>query len=146
MLNVPCGRKGQIFNEKMSYLKLKLNNTKFRTASKATADKQAIIALDYSISILIARLGIYDGSNLLGPMHEYGLPHTLWTNITGCADAHITTGNVLEGMGTTARVGEGITMGGYRYYAIPLISRIIGCMQSTYFLTTGDMSSDDLWV
>ena len=52
---------------------------------------------------------------------------------------------MLEGVGVTARVGEGLTVGGFRYYAITLLSGIIGCMQSRY-LPTGDMSAGDLRV
>jgi hypothetical protein len=145
MLNVPCGRRGQYLNQKMSYLKFRVNNTSVRTTAEAGDGKQATITPDYSVSSLIARLEIYHGSNLLEQIHEYGLLHTLWTDITGCSDAHLTTGNVLEGMGTSARVGEGIVVGDSRVYAIPLLSGIIGCMQSKY-LPTGDMSAGDLRV
>jgi hypothetical protein len=67
---------------------------------------------------LIYRLNIYHGSNLLEQIHEYGLLHTLWTDMTGYSKAHITTGNVLEGMGIAARVGEGLAVGQSRVYAI----------------------------
>jgi hypothetical protein len=77
---------------------------------------------------LIARLEIKHVSNLLEQIHEYGLLYTLWTDITGCADAHFTAGKVLEGMRVTARVDEGLTVGDSRYYAIPFLSGIIGCM------------------
>ncbi len=43
MLNVPCGRKGQFLNQKMSYLKFKVKNTSVITAAEVTAGKQAII-------------------------------------------------------------------------------------------------------
>jgi hypothetical protein len=145
MLNVPCGRRGQYLNQKMSYLKFRVNNTSVRTTAEAGDGKQATITPDYSVSSLIARLEIYHGSNLLEQIHEYGLLHTLWTDITGCSDAHLSTGNVLEGMGTTVRTGEGIAVGDSRVYAIPLLSGIIGCMQSKY-LPTGDMSAGDLRV
>ena len=59
--------------------------------------------------------------------------------------AHLTTGNVLEGMGSSVRVGEGLTVGTSRVYAIPLLSVIIGSMQNKY-LPTGDMSAGDLRV
>jgi len=145
MLNVPCGRRGQFLNQKMSYLKFRVTNTSAITASEVTAGKQATIAPDYSVSSLISRLELYHGSNLLEQIHEYGLLHTLWTDMTGCGDAHLTTGNVLEGMGTTNRVGEDIPVNTSRVYAIPLLSGIIGCMQNKY-LPTGDMSAGDLRV
>jgi hypothetical protein len=65
--------------------------------------------------------------------------------MTGCGDANLTTGNVLEGMGSSVRVGEALTVGTSRVYAIPILSGIIGCMQSKY-LPTGDMSAGDLRV
>ncbi len=60
-------------------------------------------------------------------------------------DAHSTAGNVLEGMSTTARTDEDLTVGTSRAYAIPLLFGIIGCMQNKY-LPTGDMSDYDLRV
>ncbi len=145
MLNVPRGRKGQFFNQTMSYLKFKLSNTSARTSDDATADKQATIAPDYSISSRIERLDIYHGFNLLEKIRGYRLLPTLWTYITDCADALISIGNVLHGMGITPRIGEGLIVGDSMYYVIPLLSGIVGCMQSKY-LPTGDMSAGDLRV
>ncbi len=65
MLNVPCGRRDQFLNQKMSYLQFRVINTSVITADEITGRKQAIIALDYSVLCLIARLEIYHGSNLL---------------------------------------------------------------------------------
>jgi hypothetical protein len=139
MLNVPCGQKGLFLNQKMSYQKFKLDKTSSHTGAEATANKKATITLEYSVSSLIARLKINHDSDLLEQIHVYGLLHTLWAYITGCVDAHITTGNLLEGMGTTARVVEGLAVSDSRYDVIFLLSGIIGCMQSKY-LPTGDMS------
>ncbi len=77
--------------------------------------------------------------------HSYGLLHAMWTDMTGCADAHFSTGNGMEGIGATARVGEVLLVGASRYYTIPILSGIIGCMQSKY-LPTGDMTAGDLRV
>ncbi len=55
MLNVPCGRRGQLLNQKISYLKFKVTNTFVITAGEVTGGKQVTIALDYSVSSLIAR-------------------------------------------------------------------------------------------
>jgi len=65
MLNVPCERKGQFLNQKMSYLKFKVKSTSVRETEEAAANKKATIAPYYSVSSLIARLEIYHGSNLL---------------------------------------------------------------------------------
>jgi hypothetical protein len=93
----------------MSYLKLKVTNTSVITAAEVTAGKQATITPDYSISSLISRLEIYRGSNLLDQVHEYGILHTMCLDMTGCNDAHVTTGNVMEGIGYL-RVGEDLTV------------------------------------
>ncbi len=144
MLNVPCGHKGQFLNQKLSYLKFKVKNTSVITAEEVAAGKQATITPDYSISSLIARLETYHGSNLLEQIHEYRLLHTMWLDVTGCNDAHASTGNVMEGIGGL-RVGEDLVVGESRVYTIPLLSGIVGCMQSKY-LPTGDMSAGDLRV
>ncbi len=41
MLIVPCGRRGQYLNQRMSYLKFKLANTSVRTAAEVTAGTPA---------------------------------------------------------------------------------------------------------
>ena len=110
MLNVPCGRKDQFLDQKMSYLKLNVKNTSVITTQEVTAGKQATITPDYSVSSLIERLETYHGSNFFEQIHGYGLLHTLWTDMTCCGDAHLTTGNVMEDMGLTARTGEALTV------------------------------------
>ncbi len=42
-----------------------------------------------ALSSFIARLEIYHGSNLLEQIHEYGVLHTMWLDMTGCNDAHV---------------------------------------------------------
>jgi hypothetical protein len=129
----------------MSYLKFKVANTSVRTDAEVTAGTLATITPDYSVSSLIKRLEIYHGSNLLEQIHGYDLLHTMWTDMTGCADAHFSTGDVMEGMGATARVGEDLTVGASRYFTISILSGIIGCLQTKY-LPTSDMSAGDLRV
>ena len=68
----------------------------------------------------------------------------MWLDITGCNGAHGSTGNVMEGIGGL-RKGEDLIVGESRVYAIPLLSGILGCMQSKY-LPTGDMSAGNLRV
>ena len=73
MLNIPCGRKGQFLNQRMSYRKLKLNKLCQFTNAEAVANPVVAIApicTDYSGSILFARLELYHGSNLLEQIHE----------------------------------------------------------------------------
>jgi hypothetical protein len=104
----------------------------------------APISTDYSGSSLFARLELYHGSNLLEQIHEYNVLHALWSDMTGSSEAQKSTGNVLEGIhATDQRVGAAIPRGGSKYYCIPLLSGIVGCMQNKY-LPTGDMSGGDL--
>ncbi len=105
-LNVPCGRRGQFLNQKMSYLKFRVINNSISTSTEVAAGNQATIAPNYSVSSLTSRLEIYHDLNFLEEIFEHGLFHTLWTDMTGCGDVHLTTGNVLEGMGSTVRTGE----------------------------------------
>ena len=69
MLNVPRGRRGHYLNQRMSYLKFKPTNTSARTAAEVMAGTIAKITPDYSVSILIERLELYHGSNLLERIH-----------------------------------------------------------------------------
>ena len=147
MLNIPCGRKGQFLNQRMSYIKFRLNNKCVLTAGEAAATPvvaTAPISPDYSGSSLFARLELYHGSNLLEQIHEYNVLHALWSDMTGSAEAQKSTGNVLEGIHATSdRVGAEVPLNGSKYFCIPLLSGIVGCMQNKY-LPTGDMSGGDL--
>ena len=103
MLNIPCGRKGQFLNRRMSYLKFKLNNLCQLSATEAAANSAvalAPISTDYSGSSLFPRLELYHGSNLLEQIHEYNVLHALWSDMTGSAEAQKSKGNVLEGIYT----------------------------------------------
>ena len=44
MLNIPCGRKGQFLNQRMSYLKFKLNNLCELTAGEKAANPVVALA------------------------------------------------------------------------------------------------------
>ena len=64
--------------------------------------------------------------------------------MTGSLEAQQSTGNVLEGIhATDERDGVSIPLGGSKYFCIPLLSVIVGCMQNKY-IPTGDMSGGDL--
>ena len=139
MLNIPCGRRGQFLNQRMSYLKFKLKNT-----SVVVAGETAPIAPDYAAASIISRLELYHGSNLLEQVHEYGMLYNLWLDISGSAEAHKHTGSMLEGMNaSTERTGESLASGADSVYCIPLLSGIVGTLQSKY-LPTGDMNGGDL--
>ena len=137
MLNIPCGRRGQYLNPRMSYLKFTLVNTSATAAEALTPD--------YSCASLFSRLELYHGSNLLEQIHEYGMLHTLWMDVTGSHEAHKNTLNLMEGTHpTTERTGASVAgANGTRVFAMPLMSGIVGTLQPK-MLPTGDMVAGDL--
>ena len=131
----------------MSYLKFKVTNQCQLTAAEAAANPVVAVAPicpDYSGSSLFSRLELYHGSNLLEQIHEYNVLHALWSDMTGSAEAQKSTGNVLEGIhSANDRTGASIPLNGTKYFCIPLLSGIVGCMQDKY-ISTRDISGDDL--
>jgi len=123
----------------MSYLK-------FRDTNKGV-DATNTIAADFNIASVISRLELCHGSNLLEQIHEYGLLVNLWHDICGNSTAFGSTGNLLEGQTaetSSPRTGEAIAgAGASRVFCIPLLSGIVGVLQSKY-LPTGDMTAGDL--
>ena len=89
IINIPTGRRGSFLNPRMSYLKLKVQNT--------GTDAGHIIAADYSIASIFSRMVLYHGSKLLERIYEYGLLINLWHDMTGSLAAHGTTSNLMEG-------------------------------------------------
>jgi hypothetical protein len=80
MLNIPCGRKGRFLNQRMSYVKFKLNNLCQLSTTEATANPVVTVApisSDYSGSSLFKPLELNHGSNLLEKIHEYNGLHAL---------------------------------------------------------------------
>ena len=116
MLNIPCRRKGQFLNQRVSYLKFKLDNLCQLSATEATANSVVAVApisTDYYASSLFARLKLIHGSNLLEQIHENNVLHALWSDMTGSAEAHKSNGNVLEGIhATSERSGASILLNG----------------------------------
>jgi hypothetical protein len=144
MLNIPTGRRGSYLNTRMSYLKFRVTNTGTLAAHT--------IAADFNIASLFSRFELYHGSNLLEQIHEYGALVNLWHDMTGNVASHATTSNLLEGqnVGSSLRTGEAIPGGAVaadnipsRVFCIPLLSGIVGVLQSKY-LPTGDMTAGDL--
>jgi hypothetical protein len=138
MINIPTGRRGSFLNTRMSYLKFKVTNT--------GTDAGHTIAADYNIASIFSRLELYHGSNLLEQIHEYGLLVNLWHDMTGSSAAHGTTSNLLEGqnVASSLRTGEAIAgANASRVFCIPLLSGIVGVLQSKY-IPTGDMIAGDL--
>ena len=134
MLNIPCGRKNQFLNQRMSYLKFKLVNLETTTTDT--------IQLDYSGASLFSSFELYHGSQLLESIREYGALYTLWQDMVGSVEAMKHTGNLLEGCSDTfERQGMTLNGGAEITLCIPLLSGIIGSMQSKY-LPTGDMHGD----
>jgi len=137
LLNIPCGRRGQYLNQRMSYLKFKVTNLNANSGEK--------FAPDYNASAFISRLELFHGSNLLEQIHDYGLLYQLWMDMTADESAVRYTGSVVEGMSTGAAVRVGADMAGQtsKVFCVPIMSGIIGILQSK-FLPTGDMVGGDL--
>ena len=134
MINIPTGRHGSFLNTRMNYLKFRVQIT--------GTDAGHTIAADFNIASIFSQLEVYHGSNPLEQIHEYGFLVNLWHYMTGSAAAHGTTLNLLEGQhGTTTRTGEGIA-GAHanRVFCVPLLSGIVGVLQSKY-LPTGRRGS-----
>jgi hypothetical protein len=138
MINIPTGRRGSFLNTRMSYLKFRVQNT--------GVDAAHTIAADFNIASIFSRLELYHGSNLLEQIHEYGLLVNVWHDMTGSTAAHGTTSNLLEGqnVASSLRTGEAIAgANASRVFCIPLLSGIVGVLQSKY-IPTGDMIAGDL--
>ena len=134
MLNIPCGRKNQFLNQRMSYLKFKIVNLETTTTDT--------LQFDYSGASLFSSFELYHGSQLLESIREYGALYTLWQDMVGSVEAMKHTGNLLEGCSDTfERQGMTLNGGAEITMCIPLLSGIIGSMQSKY-LPCGDMHGD----
>jgi hypothetical protein len=119
----------------MSYLRFKVVN------------KSATIGLkpDYTAASFIQSLSLYHGSNLLEQIHEYNALYHMLYDMQADSETHTRGGTILHGSGATERVGGVIASGGssYSYFCIPILSGIIGPLQSKY-IPTGVMTGGDL--
>lgn len=129
MFNIPTGRRGQYMNPRMSYLRFTLQNTGGNP-----------ITPDLTASSVISRLSLYHGSNLLEDIQEYNVLHNLWTDMTGENDVMRTSSNVMEG-GDNNRAGLPVAGNSSRVYCVPLLSGIVGTLQSKY-LPVGALIGD----
>ena len=146
MLNIPCGRRGQFLNQRQSYLKFKVTNTGTVLNANATpATVNEKWAPDYTASSFISRLELFHGSNLLEQIHDYGLLYQLWMDMVADDSATQYTGTVVEGIAVSAnpRVGADIDGQVSRVFCVPILSGLVGVLQSK-FLPTGDMVGGDL--
>ena len=66
----------------------------------------------------------------------------LWHDMCRIQASFVTTGNLLEGQGTTVRTGASIAAGASHVYCISLLSGVVGVLQNKC-LPTGDMTSGD---
>ena len=119
----------------MSYLRFKIVNT------HATVP----LALDYSAAGLIQSLAIYHGSNLLEQINEYNALYHLFLDLQGSTETVTRAGSILLGTHAT-NLRTGVTVAannGEAYVCIPIMSGIVGPLQSKY-LPTGVMTGGDL--
>jgi hypothetical protein len=74
MFNIPCGRRGQYLNPRMSYLKFNVNvKTKFGD----TTVNKPLLALDGGAHAFFQTLEVYHGSNMLEQIREYNTLYQL---------------------------------------------------------------------
>eukprot|EP00873_Tetraselmis_striata_P013010 jgi/Tetstr1/433274/TSEL_022562.t1 len=134
LINIPCGRRGHYLNTRMSYLRFSVKN-------KDTANT---FQPDYTAASFIQSLSVYHGANLLEQIHEYNALFHLFMDLQGSFEELIGAGNILYGTsGTTKREGATLAADSTTYFCIPLMSGIIGGLQSKY-LPTGAMTGGDL--
>eukprot|EP00873_Tetraselmis_striata_P025929 jgi/Tetstr1/446193/TSEL_003593.t1 len=123
LINIPCGRRGHYLNTRMSYLRFSVKN-------KDTANT---FQPDYTAASFIQSLSLYHGANLLEQIHEYNALFHLFMDLQGSFEELIGAGNILYGTsGTTKREGATLAAGSTTYFCIPLMSGIIGGLQSKH--------------
>eukprot|EP00873_Tetraselmis_striata_P015698 jgi/Tetstr1/435962/TSEL_024843.t1 len=137
LINIPCGRRGHYLNTRMSYLRFSVKN------------KHAANSLqpDYTASSFIQSLSLYHGANLLEQIHEYNALYHLMFDIESSDEELLGGGSILYGSNEDEdshyREGVEIAAGTTAYFCIPIMSGIIGGLQSKY-LPTGAMTGGDL--
>ena len=121
LINIPTGRRGHYLNTRMSYLRFKVTN------NHATAG----MALDYSASCFIQSLALYHGSNLLEQIHEYNALYHFLMDMQGSEESVERAGSILQGSGSS-RTGVSLASSASAYFCIPILSGVIGPLQSKY--------------
>ena len=132
LINIPTGRRGHYLNTRMSYLKFKVTNNNTTDAFK----------LDYSASSFIQSLSLYHGANLLENIQEYNALYHVLLDMQGSDESIQRAGSILQGS-DTKRAGATVSAAGSQTFCIPILSGIIGPLQSKY-LPTGAMLGGDL--
>jgi hypothetical protein len=103
MFNIPCGKRGQYMNTRMSYLKFDLEVECDWTSGNTVQRNIPVIALDGGAHALFNTLEVFHGSNLLEQIREYSSLHQLMLDI----------GESSDGAKCGRSVAEGTTSGGY---------------------------------
>jgi hypothetical protein len=137
LLNITRGRRGHYLNMRMSYLRFKVVNT----------SSGGDLHPDYTAASFILSMSLYHGFNLLEQIHEFNALYHMMYDLQADTETNTMAGNILHGSSSdTARTGTSkIEKGGSfsAYYCIPILSGIIGPLQSKY-LPTGIMTGGDL--
>jgi hypothetical protein len=132
LINIPTGRRGHYLNTRMSYLRFKVTN------NHSTAG----MSLDYSASCFIQSLALYHGSNLLEQIHEYNALYHFLLDMQGSEESVERAGSILQGS-ASGREGRTIAAAGEVYFCIPVLSGVIGPLQSKY-MPLGQATGGDL--
>lgn len=146
-LNIPCGRPNTFYQPHQSYLKFKVTNNH--------ADEMTV---DNNVNSLIQRLTIYHGSNLLEDINDYGVIAGMLFDLQVNGSEMGRTGAITSGSeggqtynatndiassSNVCRRGASIAGTADRVFAFPLISGVVGTMQSKN-LPVSEMTAGDL--
>lgn len=85
MFNIPCGKRGQYLNTRMSYLKFDIEVKV--DLSKNVSGYTPVLCLDGGASSLIQHLELYHGTNLLEQIREYNAMYQLVADMTNSAES-----------------------------------------------------------
>ena len=129
---IPIGRRGHYLNTRMSYLKFKVTNNNTTNPFN----------LDYSASAFIQSMSLYHGAYLLENINEYNALYHLLLDMQASQESVERAGSILQGTGKD-RAGAAVAASGSQTFCIPILSGIVGPLQSKY-LPTGAMIGGDL--
>ena len=130
IINVPQTGNDCVFDPNNSYLRFKLN------LANSTGD--VAVTPSGCIDSIFRRLDVYQGSNLIEDIDEYGL---LANVMLDCQVSPIDRSNQLSitrGTSTTtgSRQGQPLTLSAAgatgQFYSIPILSGVVGCLSRCY--------------
>lgn len=99
MFNIPCGKRGQYLNTRMSYMTFDLEVELKKPPVGTTDTITPLLYLEGGAHGLIQHLELYHGTNLLEQIREYGNLYQLHLDKTEVLDGVVHSRHVTEGTG-----------------------------------------------